>query len=592
MVGTAHGTYYYPIPTTEREGLMDHDFSDLDESNKNYVAPTCYSEGIGVYWCSICGLKNEMRPIKRLDHNYGPEYTVPATCMDKGAIMRECQNVGCKEAYDANPVDNASHYLVVKELDIDSNAHKWKLSPINEDADPGTAGHDVEAGSATRLPTCTKNGINAYVCEYNNAHRKAEKVPALGHDEQVIPAIKPTCTEVGYTAGVVCMREGCDGKAAALPEGYPEANLPDGYVKVIVAPEVVPAKGHTVLDIITKDSATCTTPGQITYKCAVCGKEVTEDTVALGHDWFRVEDDDTPADCINGGYASFRCANCGEEKREEIPATGEHQFGEWIEEPATCKTAGRIYRVCDVCGYEDVQEFLPVDPDAHEWEIDWDNVKKYPSCTEAGIGAMKCNICGVSKYGRIEPTGHNPIEIPAVEPTCTENGMTAGSVCEWCGETLEESEVIEALGHDWEEVSVEGATCVKPGKATYVCTRCGEVDTEEGILGDHTLIRWKALDKAPSCVSAAAEAYVCYYCDYVEYRANGKPDPTGHVWVKLEQISVPTCVSGALDLYACYFCDARVIKESETSKADPSNHVWCDVGDKMACYYCDATKAK
>lgn len=481
MVGTAHGTYYYPIPTTKREGLMDHDFSDLDESNKNYVAPTCYSEGTGVYWCSICGLKNEMRPIERLDHNYGPEYTVPATCMDKGAIMRECQNAGCKEAYDADPVDNASHYLVVEELDIDPNAHKWKLSPINEDADPGTEGHDEEEGSATRLPTCTKNGINAYVCEYNNAHRYAEKVPALGHDEKDIPAIKPTCVKVGYSAGTVCMREGCDGTAEALPDGYPEDNLPENYVKVIKAPSVIPAKGHVVLDYLVDDPeykpATCTEDGTIVYKCAVCGERVVEEQKATGHDWFRVEDDDNPADCINGGYASFRCANCGDERREEIPATGEHQFGDWIEEPATCKSAGRIYRICNVCLYEDVQEFIPVDPEAHQWEIDWNNIKKYPSCTEAGLGAQFCQICGKTKYGIIDPTGHNPMEIAAIAPTCTEMGMTAGSVCEWCAEWLVEPEVIPALGHtpgDPVKENVVEPTETEPGSYDEViyCTVC------------------------------------------------------------------------------------------------------------------------
>jgi hypothetical protein len=567
----------------ERPGLNLHVW-ELDLDNPNNVEPTCFAEGLGNYYCTNCGAKNEGVKLEKTPHNYGEPVSVPATCSEKGGLIAECQNDGCTEE-----VEGHFNYLKVYEIVPDN--HKWELAPVKPDANPEEIGV-----SASRAATCTKYGVNAYVCAYNKTHRYAEQIAPLGHDEEVIPAIKPTCTEVGYTAGVVCMRAGCDGTAEDLPDGYPQDNLPENYVKVIKAPSVIPAKGHVVLDYLVDDDeydpATCTEDGTIVYKCAVCGERVVKEQKATGHDWFRVEDDDNPADCINGGYASFRCANCGEEKREEIPATGEHQFGEWIEEPATCKTAGRIYRVCDVCGYEDVQEFLDVNPEAHDWEIDWDDVKKYPSCTEAGIGAMVCNICGATKYGRIEPTGHNPIEIPAVEPTCTENGMTAGSICEWCGETLEESEVIEALGHDWEEVSVEGATCVKPGKATYVCTRCGEEDTEEGILGDHTLIRWKALDKAPSCVSAAAEAYVCYYCDYVEYRENGKADPSAHVWVKLEQISVPTCVSGALDLYACYFCDARIIKESETSKADPSNHVWCDVGDKMACYYCDATKAK
>ena len=614
LVGTAHGTYYYHTGT-KREGLLDHDFSDLDEDNPNYVAPTCYSEGTGVYFCSICGQKNETREIPRLDHNYGDEYTVPATCMTKGAIMKECQNEGCYDAYVADPEDNATHYLVVEELKIDPDAHKWVLAPENPGADQSAEGHDTEEGSATRLPTCTKQGVNAWVCEYNNAHRYAEQVPALDHIYFTLPAIPAQCKDYedeigGWTSGMLCIRlddQGesiCDAESAGdIPEDYLAAlqeadeatynaiEALDDYNVLAVPVETDPVP-HTRLVIKTPDSATCTEPGQITYYCAVCGKEVTEDTPANNHKWFRVEEDDENATCINGGYASFRCENCGEEKREYIPATGEHDFGEWITKPATCKEAGRIYRVCATCLYEDVQKFLDIDPEAHVWEIDQSQIKKEPTCTDAGIGGQKCTVCGATKYGKIDPLGHDPLAIGGQEATCTEPGFTASVVCARCLEVLEEPEFIDALGHDWEEVEVEGATCVKPGKATNVCTRCGEIEEVPGVYGDHTLIRWEALDKAPTCVTPGAEAYVCYYCDYVEYRANGKADPAAHVWVKLEQISVPTCVSGALDLYACYFCDARVIKESETSKADPSNHVWCDVGDMMACYYCDATKAK
>lgn len=687
LVGSAQGTYYYPLGTTEREGLMDHQFDDLDEDNKNYVAPTCYSEGTGVYWCSICGLKNELREIPRLEHNYGPEYIVPATCMDKGARMQECQNDGCYDAYVADPVDNATHYLILEELPIDEeNGHKWVLSPINEDANPGTDGVEKPEGSATRLPTCTKVGINAYVCEYNNAHRYAEKVPALGHELMTLPSIPATCTKGGWTAGLICTRVDengdsiCDGTSAGeLPQDYIDAlpddfELPEKYL-VLTLPEATDANGHTKLVITKPDTATCNEGGVISYICSVCGELIEDEpTEALGHDWFRVEEDDEPADCFWGGYASFRCSRCGEEMVQFIPATGEHDFGEYITEEATCRQAGRIYRVCNVCGYEEIQEYLPIDENAHQWEIDWGDVKKNPTCTEPGIGAQVCTICETRKYGRLDPTDHSPVEIPGVEPTCedfgwtsetfcewcgetleekqpiaplghdwevvdsedatcvkegkvsyvctrcgeekveegeldptvhspvaiegveptcTEAGLTAGSVCEWCETVLEEQEEIPALGHDWEEIDVEESTCVKAGKTTYACTRCGEEKVEEGELGEHTLIRWKALDKAPTCVTPAADAYVCFYCDYVEYRDAGKADPTEHVWVKIERVSVPTCVHGAIDLYGCYYCDARKLVEDEDEKADPANHVFCDIGDEVLhCYYCDATKAK
>lgn len=452
----------------ERPGLDLHNW-ELDLDNPNNEDPTCYSTGIGNYFCKKCGAKNEGVVLDKTPHNYGEPVDVPATCSDKGGLIQECQNEGCTEE-----VEGHFNYLEVYEIDPEN--HKWEKAPENPDATPEEIGV-----SYSRAATCTKYGVDAFVCAYNETHRYAEQVPPLGHDEKEIPAIKPTCVDVGYTAGTVCMREGCDGMAEELPAGYPEDNLPENYVKVIKAPSVIPAKGHVVLDYLVDDDeydpATCTEDGTIVYKCAVCGERVVEEQEATGHDWFGVEDDDNPADCINGGYASFRCANCGMERREEIPATGEHQFGDWIEEPATCKSAGRIYRICDVCLYEDVQEFIPVDPEAHQWEIDWNNIKKYPSCTEAGLGGQFCQICGKVKYGIIDPTGHSPMEVKAVEPTCTEMGMTAGSVCEWCAEWLVEPEVIPALGHTPGEPVKENVvepTETEPGSYDEViyCTVC------------------------------------------------------------------------------------------------------------------------
>ncbi len=56
--------------------------------------------------------------------------------------------------------------------------------------------------------------------------------------------------------------------------------------------------------------------------------------------------------------------------------------------------------------------------------------------------------------------GHVHVEeiIPAVEPTCTETGLTEGIKCSLCGEVLLEQETVEAVGHHYE--------------GSYECTRC------------------------------------------------------------------------------------------------------------------------
>ena len=67
------------------------------------------------------------------------------------------------------------------------------------------------------------------------------------------------------------------------------------------------------------------------------------------------------------------------------------------------------------------------------------------------------------------------------EATCTEEGSKE-RVCE-CGE--KETEVIPALGHNWDEGEVHYATCTEDGYTTYTCLRCGETENKfaESALG-------------------------------------------------------------------------------------------------------------
>ena len=62
-------------------------------------------------------------------------------------------------------------------------------------------------------------------------------------------------------------------------------------------------------------------------------------------------------------------------------------------------------------------------------------------------------------------------------PTCTEKGIKAYR-CEICGVTKDEEEV-PALGHDWNEgVVTKKATETEEGERTYTCRRCNETKTE------------------------------------------------------------------------------------------------------------------
>ncbi len=73
------------------------------------------------------------------------------------------------------------------------------------------------------------------------------------------------------------------------------------------------------------------------------------------------------------------------------------------------------------------------------------------------------------------PCEHSIVIDPAVEPTCTERGLTEGSHCSDCGEVLVAQTNVEALGHDETLVKSVSASCAHDG---YNLTHCSRCDTD------------------------------------------------------------------------------------------------------------------
>lgn len=68
--------------------------------------------------------------------------------------------------------------------------------------------------------------------------------------------------------------------------------------------------------------------------------------------------------------------------------------------------------------------------------------------------------------------GHVATTVPAVAPTCEENGLTEGTKCAVCGAVLEAQEVVPALGHSWDDGVVKPNGYLKK-YVLYTCTVCG-----------------------------------------------------------------------------------------------------------------------
>ncbi len=153
------------------------------------------------------------------------------------------------------------------------------------------------------------------------------------------------------------------------------------------------------------------------------------------------------------------------------------------------------------------------------------------TCTEDGLtDGSKCSVCGetITEQEVIPATGHTEEEVAGKDATCTEDGLTDGIKCSVCGETIQEQEVIPATGHTEKQVEGSEPTCTQPGmSAGIICATCGISLSDQEITptlghdeaytpnndGTHTITCSRCgLDETEDCTYT--DDGVCEFCDY------------------------------------------------------------------------------
>ncbi|MBQ1678146.1 MAG: S8 family serine peptidase, partial [Oscillospiraceae bacterium] len=307
--------------------------------------------------------------------------------------------------------------------------------------------------------------------------------------------------------------------------------------------------------------ATCTEDGQTVYTATVVFKGQTYTDVrtvelpAQGHDYDR-ESAVWTWDEENFSSASVTvvCARCGDELTLEAEITS------MITEPDCLNPGWESYIAHVEYEGETYGDVIFIDLEAlgHDWDEGVETAA--PGCTNAGLILYTCRRCGETRTEALDALGHDPQPVEAVEPTCTEPGCTAGSVCARCGAILEGAEPIPALGHSVVVDEAVAPGCTEPGlTAGAHCERCGEVLAEQEpveALGHEpkTIPGVKPTCTEPGCT----EGTVCARCGEILEEPEVL-EPLGHDPESIPAVP-PTCTGpGLSEGFVCARCGMLLV---------------------------------
>ena len=193
----------------------------------------------------------------------------------------------------------------------------------------------------------------------------------------------------------------------------------------------------------------------------------------------------------------------------------------------------------DKTGTDIVADYkVTIHPNNGQSDIVWDITKEIPTITKEGYHIagyfLDAQLTISTTLESLKATGitknidvyvkweedvceHVAVTDAAVEPTCTEKGLTEGKHCSKCGKILTAQTEIDALGHDLENHDGQEATCTEKGWNEYdTCKRigCGYTTYQEIPALGHTEVVDDAI--APTCTEKGkTEGKHCSVCNEV-----------------------------------------------------------------------------
>ncbi|MBQ3489742.1 MAG: leucine-rich repeat protein, partial [Clostridia bacterium] len=195
-----------------------------------------------------------------------------------------------------------------------------------------------------------------------------------------------------------------------------------------------------------------------------------------------------------------------------------------------------------------------------------------PTCTGNGYHYYRCKCGSRTSTVVISPTGHTSVIVSGKPATCTESGLTDGTVCSVCNKILVSQNIIPPKDHAWGEgIVTKEPTEVSPGIRTYTCAACGETKTEEIPMLEHKH-QYISVVTSPTCTEKGFTTHTCKSCGdfYTDTYINAK----GHMEVT-DKGKAPTCTeSGLTDGKHCSVCSEVLQKQEVIPAKEHSLGVW------------------
>ncbi len=232
-----------------------------------------------------------------------------------------------------------------------------------------------------------------------------------------------------------------------------------------------------------------------------------------------------PETSAASGTAATTTAKTAENGTALTAADHTHRFGAWqVTLAATCTERGTQQRVCEICGYVEVNSMAATGHKYGTW-----TVTKAVTCETDGTETRTCTVCGSKQENTVAATGHSYGEWTVSKAAACETDGTETRTCSKCGNT--EERTLKATGHSYGEWTVsKAAACETDGTETRTCTKCGNTEERTIKATGHKYGAW-TVTKAPGCETTGTETQTCSVCGKT---ADRTIDATGHNYVRGE----------------------------------------------------------